>query len=92
MMWREAVRTFESRGKICKTTTTTATRTAKNQKLKKNSNLARSNSLLKMENVELTLVLLGDILAKDKCLHTGKITSVQASPAFWTVGGLRELR
>ena len=31
-----------------------------------------------MENVELTLVLLGDILEKDKCLHTGKI-SLRAS-------------
>ena len=76
IMWREAVRTFESRGKIHTTTTTTARRTAKNQK--QNSNFADWNSPLKMENVELTLVLLGDILAKSKCLHTGKI-SLRAS-------------
>ena len=55
------------------------TGTAKNQK--QNSNFARWNSLLKMENAELTLVLWRDILANDKCLHTGKI-SLRASFPF----------
>ena len=67
----------KNRSKIRTTTTKTATRTAKNKK--QNSNFAHSNSLLKMENVELTLVLLGDILANDKCLHTGKISLRQES-------------
>ena len=80
IMWREAGRTFESRGKIRTTTTTTATRTAKNQK--QNSNFADWNSLLKMENVELTLVLLGDILEKDKCLHTRKINLRASFPCL----------